>query len=47
MNGLQSGDTVRLRWPYTDLQGGKTRPALVMSGTRALPCPAQWTILEP
>src|ERR1035437_7698501 len=31
MNGLQSGDTIRLRWPYTDLQGGKTRPALVMS----------------
>jgi len=31
MNSLQSGDTIRLRWPYTDLQGGKTRPALVMS----------------
>lgn len=39
MNGLQSGDTVRLRWPYTDLQGGKTRPALVMSGP--VPCHVQ------
>ena len=35
MNGLQSGDTVRLRWPYTDMQGGKTRPAVVMSGPDA------------
>ena len=25
------GDVVRLRWPYTDLEGGKARPALILS----------------
>jgi CDP-6-deoxy-D-xylo-4-hexulose-3-dehydrase len=27
-----AGFIVRLRWPYTDLRGGKNRPALVLSG---------------
>jgi len=35
MNHLQSGDTVRLRRPQTDLQRGKTRPAVILSGPDA------------
>jgi len=32
---LNLGDVVRLRWPYTDLDGGKTRPALILSAPNA------------
>tara|TARA_B110001469_G_scaffold96072_1_gene92248 strand:+ start:2476 stop:4362 length:1887 start_codon:yes stop_codon:yes gene_type:complete len=30
-SGLQIGDLVCLRWPYTDMERGKSRPALVLS----------------
>ncbi|MGB0743274.1 MAG: lipopolysaccharide biosynthesis protein RfbH [Opitutales bacterium] len=32
---LNQGDVVRLRWPYTDLEGAKTRPALILSAPNA------------
>lgn len=32
---LNLGDVVRLRWPYTNLEGAKTRPALILSGPNA------------
>ncbi len=31
VTSLNLGDVVRMRWPYTDMEGAKNRPALVLS----------------